>query len=183
MPRRANRRPSPHADSHQNRGMPPEGCGDNAGALTWLATISSRGSRRSRVGLLKRCGSGSRTRRRYGRVQHFFGVHSQLGCTHHKATSRLQRPLPRGTLTGRRAAILTQIDPREHLAFYNPGLGSQPPGGALFITRTCRWLHKLVNQAPSRDLPTSSTAMPPSSRRSDLSCRGEAEVPFARQDF
>ena len=40
-----------------------------------------------------------------------------------------------------------QIDPREHLAFDNPGLGSQPPGGALFITRTCRWLHKLVNQA------------------------------------
>jgi len=75
-----------------------------------------------------------------------------------------------------------EIDPREHLAF-NPDLGSQPPGGALFITRTCRWLHKLVNQAPSRDLPTSSTAMPPSSRRSDLSCRGEAEVPFARQDF
>lgn len=41
----------------------------------------------------------------------------------------------------------TEIDPREQLAFYDAGLGSQPPGGALFVTRAYRWLHNVASQA------------------------------------
>jgi uncharacterized protein (DUF2235 family) len=29
----------------------------------------------------------------------------------------------------------TDIDPREQRTFYDAGLGSQPPGGAFFVTR------------------------------------------------
>ncbi|MGY3532244.1 uncharacterized protein (DUF2235 family) [Bradyrhizobium sp. USDA 4452] len=32
----------------------------------------------------------------------------------------------------------TAIDPREQLTFYDAGLGSRPPGGALFVTRAYR---------------------------------------------
>jgi uncharacterized protein (DUF2235 family) len=41
----------------------------------------------------------------------------------------------------------SDIDPRDQLTFYDPGLGSQPAGGMLFITRAYRWLHDLVSQA------------------------------------
>jgi uncharacterized protein (DUF2235 family) len=41
----------------------------------------------------------------------------------------------------------TEIDPREQLAFYDAGLGSQPPDGALFVTRAYRWLHNVASQA------------------------------------
>jgi uncharacterized protein (DUF2235 family) len=39
------------------------------------------------------------------------------------------------------------IDPREQLTFYDPGLGSQPAGGLLFVQRAYRWLYNLVSQA------------------------------------
>ena len=39
------------------------------------------------------------------------------------------------------------IDPSEQLTFYDPGLGSQPPGGIFFFTRAYRWVHDLVSQA------------------------------------
>ena len=35
----------------------------------------------------------------------------------------------------RRCGPDTDIDPREQLTFYDAGLGSQPPGGAFFVTR------------------------------------------------
>lgn len=39
------------------------------------------------------------------------------------------------------------IDPSQQLTFYDPGLGSQPNSGILFVTRTYRWLHDVVSQA------------------------------------
>jgi hypothetical protein len=41
----------------------------------------------------------------------------------------------------------TEIDPADQMAFYDAGLGSQPPGGAIFLTRAYRWLHNLASQA------------------------------------
>src|SRR5262245_52564639 len=38
----------------------------------------------------------------------------------------------------------TDIDPADQLAFYDAGLGSQPPGGAIFATRAYRWLHNVA---------------------------------------
>jgi uncharacterized protein (DUF2235 family) len=38
------------------------------------------------------------------------------------------------------------IDPKEQVAFYDPGLGSRGEGGFLFI-RTVRWIYKKVSQA------------------------------------
>ena len=48
----------------------------------------------------------------------------------------------------------TCIDPLEQLAFYDAGLGSQPPGGALFIARAVRWLHNLASQATGLGITT-----------------------------
>jgi uncharacterized protein (DUF2235 family) len=48
----------------------------------------------------------------------------------------------------------TAIDPREQLAFYDAGLGSRPPGGALFVTRAYRWLHNLASQATGLGITT-----------------------------
>lgn len=48
----------------------------------------------------------------------------------------------------------TTIDPREQLAFYDAGLGSRPPGGALFVTRAYRWLHNVVSQATGLGITT-----------------------------
>jgi uncharacterized protein (DUF2235 family) len=48
----------------------------------------------------------------------------------------------------------TDIDPREQLAFYDAGLGSQPPGGALFVTRAYRWLHNVASQATGLGITT-----------------------------
>lgn len=48
----------------------------------------------------------------------------------------------------------TAIDPREQLAFYDAGLGSQPPGGALFVTRAYRWLHNVASQATGLGITT-----------------------------
>jgi uncharacterized protein (DUF2235 family) len=48
----------------------------------------------------------------------------------------------------------TEIDPREQLAFYDAGLGSQPPGGALFVTRAYRWLHNVASQATGLGITT-----------------------------
>lgn len=48
----------------------------------------------------------------------------------------------------------TDIDPREQLAFYDAGLGSQPPSGAFFITRAYRWLHNLASQATGLGITT-----------------------------
>ena len=41
----------------------------------------------------------------------------------------------------------TTIDPSQQLTFYDPGLGSQPDGGMLFVTRAYRWLRETVSQA------------------------------------
>jgi uncharacterized protein (DUF2235 family) len=38
------------------------------------------------------------------------------------------------------------VDPREQLAFYDPGLGSQADGGH-FMGRLLRWVHNTVAQA------------------------------------
>jgi hypothetical protein len=40
----------------------------------------------------------------------------------------------------------SSIDPREQVAFYDPGLGSQPDGGHVF-GRLLRWIHNTVAQA------------------------------------
>jgi uncharacterized protein (DUF2235 family) len=48
----------------------------------------------------------------------------------------------------------TAIDPREQLAFYDAGLGSQPPGGALFVTRAYRGLHNVASQATGLGITT-----------------------------
>jgi hypothetical protein len=48
----------------------------------------------------------------------------------------------------------TTIDPREQLAFYDAGLGSRPPGGALFVTRAYRWLHNVASQATGLGITT-----------------------------
>ena len=39
------------------------------------------------------------------------------------------------------------IDPSHQLTFYDPGLGSQPDIGMLFVTRAYRWLRDTVSQA------------------------------------
>jgi len=39
------------------------------------------------------------------------------------------------------------IDPREQLTFYDPGLGSQPEGGLLFVHRACRGFYNVASQA------------------------------------
>ena len=41
----------------------------------------------------------------------------------------------------------TDIDPAQQLTFYDAGLGSEPAGGAFFITRAYRWLRKIASQA------------------------------------
>jgi uncharacterized protein (DUF2235 family) len=41
----------------------------------------------------------------------------------------------------------SQIDPSEQLAFYDPGLGSQPESGVFGAERAYRWVHNLVSQA------------------------------------
>lgn len=48
----------------------------------------------------------------------------------------------------------TAIDPREQLAFYDAGLGSRPPGGALFVTCAYRWLHNVASQATGLGITT-----------------------------
>ncbi len=39
------------------------------------------------------------------------------------------------------------IDPSQQLTFYDPGLGSQPDSGLLFVTRAYHWLRDVVSQA------------------------------------
>lgn len=46
-----------------------------------------------------------------------------------------------------RCGFDTNIDPNEQLAFYDAGLGSQPPGGPVFVVKAWRWLHNLAAQA------------------------------------
>jgi uncharacterized protein (DUF2235 family) len=41
----------------------------------------------------------------------------------------------------------TVINPSQQLTFYDPGLGSHPDSGMLFITRAYRWLRDTVSQA------------------------------------
>jgi uncharacterized protein (DUF2235 family) len=41
----------------------------------------------------------------------------------------------------------TSIDPKDQLTFYDPGLGSQPDTGMLFVVRAYRWLCDCVSQA------------------------------------
>lgn len=48
----------------------------------------------------------------------------------------------------------TDIDPADQLAFYDAGLGSQPPGGAIFATRAYRWLHNVASQATGLGITT-----------------------------
>ena len=48
----------------------------------------------------------------------------------------------------------TDIDPHEQLAFYDAGLGSQPPGGAFFAMRAYRWLHNVASQATGLGITT-----------------------------
>ena len=47
-----------------------------------------------------------------------------------------------------------KIDPSRQLTFYDPGLGSQPDSGLLFVTRAYRWLHDLVSQATGLGITT-----------------------------
>jgi uncharacterized protein (DUF2235 family) len=46
------------------------------------------------------------------------------------------------------------INPREQLTFYDPGLGSRPDSGMLFVTRAYRWLHDVVSQATGLGITT-----------------------------
>lgn len=46
------------------------------------------------------------------------------------------------------------IDPSQQLTFYDPGLGSQPNSGMLFVTRAYRWLHDVVSQATGLGITT-----------------------------
>jgi uncharacterized protein (DUF2235 family) len=46
------------------------------------------------------------------------------------------------------------IDPKAQLTFYDPGLGSQPDSGMLFITRAWRWLRDVVSQATGLGITT-----------------------------
>jgi len=48
----------------------------------------------------------------------------------------------------------TEIDAREQIAFYDAGLGSEPPEGALFVTRAYRWLNNLASQATGLGITT-----------------------------
>jgi uncharacterized protein (DUF2235 family) len=41
----------------------------------------------------------------------------------------------------------TNINAGEQIAFYDAGLGSQPPHGAFLVTRAWRWLHNVASQA------------------------------------
>jgi uncharacterized protein (DUF2235 family) len=46
------------------------------------------------------------------------------------------------------------IDPSQQLTFYDPGLGSQPNSGMLFVTRAYRWLRDVVSQATGLGITT-----------------------------
>jgi uncharacterized protein (DUF2235 family) len=46
------------------------------------------------------------------------------------------------------------IDPSQQLTFYDPGLGSQPASGMLFVTRAYRWMHDVVSQATGLGITT-----------------------------
>lgn len=48
----------------------------------------------------------------------------------------------------------TNINAGEQIAFYDAGLGSQPPHGALFVTRAWRWLHNVASQATGLGITT-----------------------------
>jgi uncharacterized protein (DUF2235 family) len=48
----------------------------------------------------------------------------------------------------------TEINANEQIAFYDAGLGSEPPEGALFATRAYRWLHNLASQATGLGITT-----------------------------
>jgi uncharacterized protein (DUF2235 family) len=48
----------------------------------------------------------------------------------------------------------TNINAGEQIAFYDAGLGSQPPHGAFFITRAWRWLHNVASQATGLGITT-----------------------------
>jgi uncharacterized protein (DUF2235 family) len=48
----------------------------------------------------------------------------------------------------------SDIDPREQLTFYDAGLGSRPPDGALFVTHAWRWLHNVASQATGLGITT-----------------------------
>jgi uncharacterized protein (DUF2235 family) len=48
----------------------------------------------------------------------------------------------------------TNINAGEQIAFYDAGLGSQPPDGALFVTRAWRWLHNVASQATGLGITT-----------------------------
>jgi uncharacterized protein (DUF2235 family) len=41
----------------------------------------------------------------------------------------------------------SEIDPKEQLTFYDPGLGSDPDAGVFSVERAYRWLQKVVSQA------------------------------------
>jgi uncharacterized protein (DUF2235 family) len=48
----------------------------------------------------------------------------------------------------------TNISAGEQIAFYDAGLGSQPPHGAFFVTRAWRWLHNVASQATGLGITT-----------------------------
>jgi type VI secretion system (T6SS) phospholipase Tle1-like effector len=48
----------------------------------------------------------------------------------------------------------TSISADEQIAFYDAGLGSQPPHGAFFVTRAWRWLHNVASQATGLGITT-----------------------------
>lgn len=48
----------------------------------------------------------------------------------------------------------TNINASDQIAFYDAGLGSHPPHGALFITRAWRWLHNVASQATGLGITT-----------------------------
>jgi uncharacterized protein (DUF2235 family) len=48
----------------------------------------------------------------------------------------------------------TSIDPAEQVTYYDAGLGSMPPEGALFAIRAYRWLHNLFSLATGLGITT-----------------------------
>ena len=48
----------------------------------------------------------------------------------------------------------SSIDATEQVAFYDAGLGSQPPHGAFFATRAWRWMHNVASQATGLGITT-----------------------------
>jgi len=68
----------------------------------------------------------------------------------------------------------TNINAGEQIAFYDAGLGSQPPHGALFVTRAWRWLHNIASQATGLGITQQSST----ATRGSCGCMSPATASF-----